>query len=76
MGQARNRGTRSQRVAQSIEATRLKEEADKQAAEDWWESLTDDEQQAELKEYRAGKRKSGKIRAIMGALTGISRIHV
>jgi len=75
MGQAKNRGTREQRIAQSIENTRLKEEADKQAAKDWWESLTDEEQQAERKKRRQGKQAMRNFHLMTALAHGMNAGH-
>lgn len=61
MGQAKQRGTREERIVQSIKATHRKKEKAKKAADVWWESLTEEEQQAELgiEEVPRGKAYAG-----------------
>ncbi len=56
MGQAKRRGNREERIAQSIER-KAQEEAERQRRhQEWWDSLTPEQQEAWLKNRERGRR--------------------
>jgi len=75
MGQAKNRGTREQRIAQSVERQRLEaeeveraKERRRQEAREWWASLTPEQQAAE----RRKERKRQDSRMVLAAMMAMA----
>lgn len=71
MGQAKNRGTREQRIVQSIESEQLKKAEAKREVREWWESLTEEEQQAGLEKYRKDKLSREDKHRMISVLAGL-----
>lgn len=68
MGEAKRRGTREQRMAQSIERQRVQNERRRQEARDWWESLTPEEKNIERQKRRKARMATNTLLAIAGSL--------
>lgn len=74
MGDAKRRGTREQRIAQSIEREAT-EKARKKAKHDaWWASLTEEQREAEIKAMREREDRLAKGRQTMAVMHAIARM--
>lgn len=72
MGEAKRRGTRDERTAQSIQAARAKEIAEREEAQRWWASLTDEERELELERKRHRAESHSKVMRLFGIANALS----
>lgn len=71
MGRAKERGTREERIAQSIANKAAEIERKKVEAKAWWDSLTKDEKEAQREKWAKQDKASAQARAIMALAIGM-----
>jgi hypothetical protein len=69
MGQAKKRGDFETRKAQSIENQRLALEKAEREAKEWFDGLTDEQQEQYRAEIRRREKAMGELGAMLGVLT-------
>jgi len=74
MGQAKQRGSFEQRKQESIQKKLDKIAEDKRAAEEWWESLTEEQKEEELRKFRDRRRSRQKAMEWIGMAIGLGNI--
>lgn len=72
MGQAKKRGNFEERKAQSIARVAEAEEEARRAAEEWFNSLSEEEQAAELKVLRERRRRQAKAGLMLSAISNLA----
>jgi hypothetical protein len=65
MGEAKRRGTYEQRVEQSRTRAIAREQKARDEAQAWWDSLTDEQKEAEKEKVRKGKASRLKAMQLM-----------
>jgi len=71
MGDAKNRGTREQRVAQAIERKKAENEKNRAAAQAWWEGLTEEQREEEKKKAKEKRDARLTLLGLVGAVTPV-----
>lgn len=69
MGQARNRGTREDRIAQSVERKRLRREALEADEIARWEALSDEQREDERERKRQRHRRVAELMAMVSVVS-------
>lgn len=72
MGDAKRRGTREQRIVQSIAREAAEKARKKAEAEAWWASLTPEQREEEIKALRERENRLTEGRKVMAALYGLA----
>ncbi len=72
MGEAKRRGSREERITQSIEREATEEARKKAESEEWWASLTEEQREEEIRTMRKRKARLVEGRKVMAAVHGLA----
>lgn len=72
MGEAKRRGSREERITQSIEREATEEARKKAEAEAWWANLTEEQREEEIRTMRKRKARLAEGQKVMSAVYGLA----